>query len=594
MEPGTVLGAYRVVKQIGAGGMGQVFIAEHTMLGRRAALKILHPQMSARQDIVRRFFNEARAATTIPDPGIVQVFDFGYHDDGSAYIVMELLDGEALERRISRGRLDLAQALRLMRQVASTLGAAHERGIVHRDLKPDNIFIVRDPEVAGGERAKILDFGIAKLADERRTGMFDISAPHGQRNTASGILGTPLYMSPEQCQAEVVDARSDVYALGCVLFQMLTGRYAFDAETAEMLIFQHVAGPIPVTSTFAPDIPRAIDEIVTRCLAKQPRDRFASGTELAQAIAEVAVRSTEPPAIVQARAASAATIEAHLDDELSMATVRRASSPLVTQAPNPKKMTTLSRANGSITTPSSTGRSVAIGAVAIVGAASIGAVAWFAVRGTQGGEPTGVAASPEATAPATAPAETTAVVMPMVEAPADAAALDTDAVLADRMREVLTRFARWAPDHAGAPCPDILALGPAVLDPWNQPLSLTCTDQPQNQIIGVVSPGPDATAGTADDVGSWQLARTVTDLAFGTRWTVAAPVTPAVTAVAKPEPVVKTKPRETSGKKQTTKTTKTTTAKTTTKATTPTTTKSTPTTSTPGIVLDENGVPVHR
>src|SRR5512140_855771 len=137
MVPGTQVGAYRLVQQIGEGGMGAVWLAEHTMLGRRAAIKLLHPMFTTRPDIVTRFFNEARAATAIADPGIVQIFDFGQHVDGSAYIVMELLDGEPLDRRLSRfGAISASDALRIIRQVAGSLGAAHARGIVHRDLKP--------------------------------------------------------------------------------------------------------------------------------------------------------------------------------------------------------------------------------------------------------------------------------------------------------------------------------------------------------------------------------------------------------------------------------------------------------------------------
>src|SRR3954471_413454 len=135
---GSQVGAYRVLQQIGEGGMVTVWLAEHTMLGRRAAIKLLHPMFSARPDIVARFFNEARAATAISDPGIVQIFDFGHHVDGTAYIAMEMLEGEPLDRRLRRlGRLAPSDALRVMRQVASTLGVAHTRGIVHRDLKPE-------------------------------------------------------------------------------------------------------------------------------------------------------------------------------------------------------------------------------------------------------------------------------------------------------------------------------------------------------------------------------------------------------------------------------------------------------------------------
>jgi ABC-type phosphate transport system substrate-binding protein len=256
--------------------MGAVWLAEHIALGRRAALKMLHPEFSNRPDIVTRFFNEARAATAISDPGIVQIFDFGQHTDGSAYIVMELLDGEPLDRRLRReGALGLGDALRLMRQVASTLGAAHARGIVHRDLKPENIFIVRDPEVPGGERAKVLDFGIAKLAGD----------PGTARTHTAAMMGTPTYMSPEQCRgAGYVDQRSDVYALGCVLFTLTIGRPPFLAEGAGEIIAMHLREPAPTPSQLRPGIPPELDQLVLRCLAKDPAHRFSTAAELAIAI----------------------------------------------------------------------------------------------------------------------------------------------------------------------------------------------------------------------------------------------------------------------------------------------------------------------
>ncbi|HET9623807.1 MAG TPA: protein kinase [Kofleriaceae bacterium] len=267
---------YRVLKPIGEGGMGAVWLAEHVALGRRAALKMLHPEFSSRPDIVTRFFNEARAATAISDPGIVQIFDFGHHTDGSAYIVMELLDGEPLDRRLRReGALGVPDALRLMRQIASSLGAAHARSIVHRDLKPENIFIVRDPEVPGGERGKLLDFGIAKLAGD----------PGTAKTQTATMMGTPTYMSPEQCRgAGYVDQRSDVYSLGCVLFTLLTGRPPFVAEGAGDIIAMHLREVAPPPSQLRPGVPREVDQLVARCLAKDPAHRFTSAAELAVAI----------------------------------------------------------------------------------------------------------------------------------------------------------------------------------------------------------------------------------------------------------------------------------------------------------------------
>ncbi|HET7500592.1 MAG TPA: serine/threonine-protein kinase, partial [Kofleriaceae bacterium] len=158
------IGQYRILRKLGAGGMGLVFLGEHTLLGRRAAIKTLLPTMSANREVVERFFTEARATSAISDPGVIQVFDFGYHVDGTAYIVMELLEGEALSARIERlGKLAVGEALRIARQIAGSLAAAHARDIVHRDLKPENIFLVTDSEAQGGERTKILDFGVCKI-----------------------------------------------------------------------------------------------------------------------------------------------------------------------------------------------------------------------------------------------------------------------------------------------------------------------------------------------------------------------------------------------------------------------------------------------
>jgi len=285
------VGAYTLLAKIGEGGMGEVWLAEHTVLERRAAIKLLNARASADPDLVARFLNEARAATAIADPGIVQVFDVGQTDNGTAYIVMELLEGETLHARLQRGTLALTDVLRIVRQVASSLGAAHERGIVHRDLKPENIFLVRDPEVVGGERAKILDFGIAKL-----TGIAT-----GVQTHASMVMGTPMYMSPEQCRgAGEVDERADIYSLGCVLFTLLAGRPPFNAEGAGELIALHLMEPAPRVSAFVPGVPVLVDELVARCLDKIPAARYANGAALAEALGSLVVdgRITPGPYLV--------------------------------------------------------------------------------------------------------------------------------------------------------------------------------------------------------------------------------------------------------------------------------------------------------
>ena len=267
---GTTIGQYRVVRKIGEGGMGAVYLAQHALLGRNAAIKLLLPALSSQREVVERFFNEARATTAISDPGIVQVFDFGFHTDGSAYIVMELLEGESLEARLQRGPIAVVDALKITRQVASSLAAAHAKGIVHRDLKPDNLFMVRDPEAQGGERPKILDFGIAKLTSD---------APDRSRTRTGTLLGTPIYMSPEQCRGSgLVDHRSDIYSLGCVAYHLICGRPPFDFEGIGEIISAHLReAPVPPSQFGAPI---AVDEIVLRCLEKQADQRYQSMTEL--------------------------------------------------------------------------------------------------------------------------------------------------------------------------------------------------------------------------------------------------------------------------------------------------------------------------
>ncbi len=261
-----------------------MFLAEHILLGRQAAIKTLLPTLSIHKEIVERFFTEARATSSITDPGVVQVFDFGYHVDGTAYIVMELLEGEALSDRMDRlGALPQADALKIVRQVAAALAAAHDKGIVHRDLKPENLYLVHDTEAQGGERVKILDFGICKLdGDEKLT----------QSGTT---LGTPVYMSPEQCRGTGgVDARSDIYALGCVLFHMLTGRPPFQCEGAGEYIVAHLQEAAPVATSIAPGLHALIDVLLIRCLAKEPAERFQNMQELQEAVGEVMSKISAP------------------------------------------------------------------------------------------------------------------------------------------------------------------------------------------------------------------------------------------------------------------------------------------------------------
>ena len=264
---GTLFGSYRVVGIIGGGGMGTIYRAEHTLIGRPAAVKVLNPTYARERTVVNRFFNEARAATAIQHPGIVEVFDFGYQPDGTAFIVMEFLAGESLASRItSRGTLLETEAFAIARGIASALGAAHARGIVHRDIKPDNIFLVPDSEVASGERVKLLDFGIAKLSD--------VASESWSQTRTGAVLGTPSYMAPEQCAgAGKVDHRADLYSLGCVLFEMMTGRPPFVGAGAGEVLGAHQYVAAPGLRQFAPHASLAAEELVARLLAKAPDQR---------------------------------------------------------------------------------------------------------------------------------------------------------------------------------------------------------------------------------------------------------------------------------------------------------------------------------
>ncbi len=277
---GTAVGHYRVTARLSEGGMGIVYRAEHSLLGKPAAIKVLHPELSTNRDIVQRFFNEAKATTSIRHVGIVEVFDFGYLESGHAYLVMELLEGEPLSAAIRRGRFGQTAALLLLRGVCSALIAAHAKGIVHRDLKPDNIFLIPDADSPIGVRPKLLDFGIAKLTDLTSS----VSATR-----TGAVMGTPTYMSPEQCAGNrEVDARADLYSLGCVLYELLCGRPPFSSQGAGELIglHQYVAPESP--RAYAPEISPQLERLVLSLLAKSPADRPQSATELVQRIDELA------------------------------------------------------------------------------------------------------------------------------------------------------------------------------------------------------------------------------------------------------------------------------------------------------------------
>jgi serine/threonine protein kinase len=275
---GETVGNYRITDLLSKGGMGAVYTAVHVHIGRKAAVKVLLPAFSERPDSVGRFFAEARATASIGHPGIVEIFDFGRTGNGNAYLIMELLEGEPLTRRLS-DPMPVDRALVLMEHITSALDAAHAKGIVHRDLKPANIILVPDPGVRFGERTKLLDFGIAKLTDD------ELGKEYATRTGT--IMGTPAYMAPEQCRgASNVDPRADLYALGCILFHMVCARPPFLGFGAgEIIGMQQFVSP-PRPRTLNPDIPPEVEALILRLLEKDPAARLQSAEAL---LAELAV-----------------------------------------------------------------------------------------------------------------------------------------------------------------------------------------------------------------------------------------------------------------------------------------------------------------
>jgi eukaryotic-like serine/threonine-protein kinase len=278
---GETLGNYDVLATVGKGAMGEVFLAQHQRIARRTAIKVLAPELTKNPEAVRRFFNEARATSLIRHAGIVEVFDCDVDAHGRAYIVMEYLEGETLGAYLGRtGPLHWPTACTVGRQIADAVGAAHGSGIVHRDLKPENIFLCRSEGRAPSAAiaVKVLDFGIAKL----------LFADDGaDRITRNGVLlGTPRYISPEQCYgAAEVDQRTDVYSLGCIIFEMIVGVPPFTGEGLQALMAAHMFLPPPALSARVPAIPAWLDQLVGRMLAKKPDERPTSMTEVARVLA---------------------------------------------------------------------------------------------------------------------------------------------------------------------------------------------------------------------------------------------------------------------------------------------------------------------
>jgi hypothetical protein len=279
---GAPIGSYRVARLLGVGGMGRVYKGVHPGIGSRVAIKVLSHDCTQNRELVERFFAEARAVNLIRHEAIVNVFDLSTLPDGRPYIVMEYLDGASLADVLdTQGAQPLAGFARLVGQVLDALSSAHARAIVHRDLKPDNIFV--SPQ----GRAKVLDFGIAKLMPE-------LSGRTGPTRTGS-LLGTPHYMAPEQAMARNVDPRTDVYAMGVILFEGVTGQRPFQGESLFELLHKHVNEPPPRPRSLRPDLPPDYEALILCAMAKDPGQRFQSAADLARAL-EHAIQSLPPHA----------------------------------------------------------------------------------------------------------------------------------------------------------------------------------------------------------------------------------------------------------------------------------------------------------
>jgi serine/threonine protein kinase/Tol biopolymer transport system component len=289
------LGPYEILSPLGAGGMGEVYRARDTRLGREVAVKVLPESLSQDPDRLRRFEQEARAVAALNHPNILAVYDFG-SEDGIHYMVSELLEGETLRQRLDDGALPSRRVVEYAIQIAQGLSAAHGKGVVHRDLKPDNLFITKDA------RVKILDFGLAKLTPEETFLESATGAPTTPGRTSPGVvLGTVGYMSPEQVRGQAVDARSDIFVLGAILYEMLSGQRAFKRDSGPETLTAILKEEPPEISAPQRSIPPGLDRIVRRCLEKAPPQRFQSASDLAFALEALSGLSTSSATLPSAK-----------------------------------------------------------------------------------------------------------------------------------------------------------------------------------------------------------------------------------------------------------------------------------------------------
>jgi serine/threonine protein kinase len=267
ISTGSRFGPYDIVSLLGAGGFGEVYKARDTRLDRTVAIKILP---SADPELKARFEREAKAIAALTHPHICTLYDVG-HQDGTDYLVMECLEGETLDKKIARGPLKLDEAVKIAIQIADALARAHREGIVHRDLKPGNIMLTKSG-------VKVLDFGLAKLLPPPLLSGVSVAATASPLTASGSVLGTLHYMAPEQLEGKDTDECVDVFAFGAVLYEMVTGRRAFEGQTPASVIAAVLEHPAAPMAARVPDVPRALDELLADCLAKDPNERWRTCT----------------------------------------------------------------------------------------------------------------------------------------------------------------------------------------------------------------------------------------------------------------------------------------------------------------------------
>ena len=340
--PGTMVYKYEIIKLLGRGGMGAVYVAHDTKLGRKVAIKFLNKKISGKSKFRQRFMVEAQATAKLNHENVVTIYDVGEFQ-GASYLVLEYLEGSPLTKIIKGRKIPVPQALHYIIPVARALGAAHAKGIIHRDLKPDNIFLLKDPSQPGALRSKLFDFGVAKLLGEQEKQV-------GHKTMAGAVVGTPFYMSPEQALCQDVTAASDIYSMGVVMFEMATGSVPFHAEQLVILLNAILKEPATPPSELRPEIPPFLDRLILRCLEKIPGSRpqsmkeviallDAGAAESANSAMAVGETMLATPAQVVSRPSSSAALAATLVPQAPRTSVPRMRATNASQA-------STSRANG--------------------------------------------------------------------------------------------------------------------------------------------------------------------------------------------------------------------------------------------------------